>query len=334
MIAAPNTHRGRRHPIRPGLAGLVLLLAGTIAVRVLAELLPPIAEFAPRVSPSPGVALQSLRVKTSRANRPPEEVYVYIAVVDLKIARVRMTVVAEDVRPPEEPDGFPIGTGHGAAEWCRRHGALVGVNAGFFRPTSDPSHKAIVGLLVQGKRILGKPIVKPSQNQHTREVARCALGFTSRDEPRINWVRSSPELADQLLAWESPTSPGKARPWLVESAVAAGPRLVRKGQVYVTAWAERLLSPRYARRTFVAFDREANAPRRVVIGVTNSMSYPEVASFLHDYFPQFHRTRCEEAMCLDGGSSSQLAYRTADGKFKDVLSPVAKVPTAVLVVPQ
>jgi hypothetical protein len=79
------------------------------------------------------------------------------------------------------------------------------------------------------------------------------------------------------------------------------------------------------------------------MGIAMQMTYHDVALFLQNYFRKQHNSECAEAMCLDGGSSSQLVYE-APVKSKRATSPLADddwidarpshvtVPTALLVV--
>ena len=68
----------------------------------------------------------------------------------------------------------------------------------------------------------------------------------------------------------------------------------------------------------------------MVLGVATAMTFPEAAQFLQGYFLRFHGLQCTEAMCLDGGPSSQLAYR-ADGAVYEAQASETTVPTCLLI---
>jgi hypothetical protein len=68
----------------------------------------------------------------------------------------------------------------------------------------------------------------------------------------------------------------------------------------------------------------------MILGVATAMTFQDAAQFLDRYFRRFHGLPCTEAMSLDGGPSSQLAYR-ADGALYEAQASDTTVPTCLLV---
>ena len=67
----------------------------------------------------------------------------------------------------------------------------------------------------------------------------------------------------------------------------------------------------------------------LVFGVADTMRYEEVARYLIEYFNGAHGSRVAEAMCLDGGASSQLVVKTTEG-IEDLRPTGVFVPTAIV----
>jgi len=260
--------------------------------------------------------------------------------VDLRAPGLHVGVAAES--PIQGQTGKAFGNAYTVRDWCVRRNALAGINGGFFGQTSG-QRKQIIGLLVTGSAVRspGRKIRSPSHPD--RRFVRCTLGFTREGLPRIGWVTS--EGASVLRAHERPLNPIASQPWQVDSAVACGPRLIAGGQLAITDREERLGSPLALPRTFVAYDVEgigAQArPRHLLLGIAMQMTFADVAAFVQRYFRQIHHTACAEAMCLDGGSSSQLVYRAPAGHlaatgahaqdYVDTRPSFVTVPTAILV---
>ena len=64
------------------------------------------------------------------------------------------------------------------------------------------------------------------------------------------------------------------------------------------------------------------------------MTYHDLAAFLAAYFPRCDKTRPGDAMCLDGGASTQLSYRLKDGSIQSPRETGITVPDAVLILPR
>ncbi len=75
---------------------------------------------------------------------------------------------------------------------------------------------------------------------------------------------------------------------------------------------------------------ENGKPRHLVLGIGTAMTFPDAAAFSPRYFKAAHGSACAEAMCLDGGSSTHMAYRVPTG-YADARPALTTVPTAILV---
>ncbi len=256
--------------------------------------------------------------------------------VDLLSARVRVGVAAED---PARQQGSTFANAYTVRDWCERRRVLAGINGGFFGETRG-STKETIGLLVTDGHVRSPGRKVRSPNHPANHFVRCVLGFTAGGAPRIGWVTSGSR--DALEAYDRPLNPTTVRAWKAVSAVACGPRLVASGRRAITDREERLVSPDALPRTFVAYDLEGTGqqarPHHLLLGIAMWMTFEDVATFVQRYFQNTYHTDCAEAMCLDGGSSSQLVYRApASGTAADAYIETqpglhtVTVPTAILV---
>jgi exopolysaccharide biosynthesis protein len=133
-----------------------------------------------------------------------------------------------------------------------------------------------------------------------------------------------------LTEYSTPLNPTRQQYWEVTSAVACGPRLIQGGKIKVSDRDERLAHAAAVARTFVGYSVENGKPRRLVLGVGMAMTFGEAAGFLDRYFRKYHGTGCAEAMCLDGGASSQLVYQEGSS-YVEARQTLVTVPTAVVV---
>ena len=83
------------------------------------------------------------------------------------------------------------------------------------------------------------------------------------------------------------------------------------------------MSPEERPRTFVAYDLVAGVPTHFLIGVAASATYSEVAGFLKQYYRKYYDSTPEAAMCVDGGSSTQLTYEAPDGIHSPIDTGIA-----------
>jgi exopolysaccharide biosynthesis protein len=250
--------------------------------------------------------------------------------VDLRAAAIRPVVVAENVE--RRRNNF-IGDCKTVAEWAQTYQAVGGLNGGFFGDTYDQvgRRKQIVGLAaVDGKVVAPFDFVTSTRTAGERYV-RAAVGFTREGAPDITWSTGS--LRGMLRRYDLPVNPTDFDVWRVRSAVGCGPRLFANGSRRVTDREERRVSPGKLPRAFIAYDVEGRTPRHLVLGRANAAEFGDVADYLRDYFSRVHGTAPEDAMCLDGGPSAQLVYRSDSG-YEDAEPTGVLVPTAILLIPR
>lgn len=224
-----------------------------------------------------------------------------------------------------------VGDALTVAEWVQETGAIAGVNGGFFGDTYDAAgrRRQIVQLAVVDGEVVapGGAVESTGAGQGERYV-RSAIGFTGDGSPRMEWSAGTRRHGPRRI--DVPIAPFRIRPWDIESAVACGPRLIHRGNPHITDQAERLRSPESVARTFVAFDSVGGHPGHLVLGCADAMRYPQIARFLENYFQSRHGTQVAEAMCLDGGASSQLAYQHR-GELVDARPTGVFVPTSIVI---
>lgn len=265
--------------------------------------------------------------------------------VDLGSPTVHLEVTADG--PVRRKGGKVFGVSHTVRDWCMMNRAIAGVNGGFFGQT-DGVNKQAEGLLVVDGKVYNSGRWIKSTRRPGEQFLRCALGIRRDGLPQIGWATCQPD--GEMLMYDRPLSPAGSRNINISSAVACGPRLVVAGREEVSDDKERLVSALALPRTFVAYDcvtdtqSGSRKPRHFVMGIAMQMTYHEVAQFLQNYFRKQHSVECAEAMCLDGGSSSQLVYYTPaqsnrshdgsaspDGDWIDARPSHVTVPTALLV---
>ncbi|MFN3649243.1 MAG: phosphodiester glycosidase family protein [Armatimonadota bacterium] len=269
------------------------------------------------VEPSPGVVVRS---------RDTDGSFVRVLEIDLRSPGLRVELAADDIAVRE---GKITGRARTVPEWLEETGAVAGVNGGFFGADVGEEFKEIRGLLKRDGRVrVAAPRYRSEQSG--TEFARCALGFTREGEPRMAWVTSAPGDPQSLRAHPEPETGDSYRRWSVEQALACGPRLIRDGEVEVTYRGERLASPGALPRTFLGYGGKADRATHLVLCTAEAMEFEGCAEFLARYFREELGFPCRQAMCLDGGASTQAAWR--DGS--DVRSEFdygTTVPTAILI---
>jgi hypothetical protein len=288
----------------PGFAAAALLLRGCPGDS------PPVTQS----RPAGGVLVREIQLHENTTR-------VRVIDVDLKAPGVRVEVAAEDIARRE---GRITGAAHSVSDWVERTGAVAGVNGGFFGERVGDAHLEIVGLLKMDGRVRSAPPPLRAKGAGVR-YSRAALGFTSGNDPVIGWVTARPGDAQTLLAHSEPVLEGPGAEWKVREAVGCGPRLIRNGKAEVSYRGERLASPGRLPRTFVGY-----GGGRFVMCAATGLEFQECAELLMGYFRKAHDVPCAEAMCLDGGASTQAAWREGRGTRTD--SPLnIPVPTALLV---
>lgn len=262
--------------------------------------------------------------------------------VDLKSPRVRIRIAAD--QPIQRSGGRAFAVAHTVRDWCEKQNALGGINGGFFGVT-DGDMKQAQGLLVVQGQVYGQGRWVRSTRKPEEAFVRCALGFSGQGVPHIGWVTSNAD--NRMQVFDRPLAPAAHHGWHVSSAVACGPRLIAQGTLKITDHEERLMSPSALPRTFVAYDIDGKGahavPHHLVMGIAMEMTYNDVATFLQAYFQKQHGAVCAEAMCLDGGSSSQLVFRNPQAAgnkavpslqadpWIDTRPSHVSVPTAILI---
>ncbi len=252
--------------------------------------------------------------------------------VDLAKADFRPVVVASNVS--RQGDAF-VGDAFVVRDWCEKKGAIGGMNGGYFGKTYDEtgSRKQIIQLAVVEGRVVAPGSDMASSRTPGERYLRSAIGFDADGTPEIAWATGT--VKNVVRAYGSPTNPDQRKSWgKVRYAVACGPRLYAGGVERITDKEERLVSGARTIRAFVAYDADDDGkPLHFVMGRADAATYTEVASFLSRFFAARYQTRPQEAMCLDGGSSSQLVYRGAKG-LVDAEPTGVRVPTALLLLPK
>lgn len=250
--------------------------------------------------------------------------------VDLAAPGVRVEVAAGEIALRS---GQVTGRARTLPAWLRATGAVAGINGGFFGTAVGGEYRGIVGLLKREGRVrAAAPVYRARPSG--RGYARAALGFTRAGRPYVAWVTSRPGDPQQLRRHPEPDQLEPARPWHVHQALACGPRLLREGKIEVTDRAERLVSAGPLPRTFVGFGGPGGAaaapPRYLLLCAADGMEFTECARFLREYFPRRGLGACREGMALDGGGSTQAAWRERGAVSADP-DPGTAVPTALLV---
>lgn len=206
--------------------------------------------------------------------------------------------VDEDLR--ETPTGF-----------ARRTGARVVVNAGYFRIDLDPAIH--IGLLLTDGTMRSPPLRSVLRDERRYYLARAALGFFDDGSVDVAWVSSRD---DVLYSWEEPPANAPDQPvqglvlddldpWPARHAVAAGPVLVREGEVAISVDEEVFFGSTILDihpRTAAGVTPSGELILLVVDGRqqdSRGVDLVELAGLLVDI-------GCEEAMNLDGGGSSTL----------------------------
>ncbi len=251
-----------------------------------------------------------------------------IRVIDADLAQpgTRIGIGADDIAVRL---GRITGRSRRLEEWLKNTGAVAGVNGGYFGAMVDRDHKEIVGLLKMAGRVRVAAPAKHSSSTG-RSYTHSVLGISPDGGPRMAWATSTPGNPQRLRDHAAPEFDGGGTPWTVRDALQCGPRLIHNGRIETSQRGERLASPGALPRTFLGYGGPDGRPRYFVLCAADGMEYAECARFLHDYFRREHGCACSEAMCLDGGASTQASWREGDALHSDP-DPHTSVPTAVLV---
>ena len=252
--------------------------------------------------------------------------------VDLDNARARWVI---ETRGIKRVDGRVVGQALTPRDWLTRLGGLAAVNGGYFGAADGVRSKEFVGLLVQGGRVRhaapplhgqGSPTIRRGQ------YVRSAFGLTADGTPSITWAATDLGKPQSLHTFAAPMG-RRGSAWRIAQAVGCGPTLTSGGRIVVTQYQERLLSPGPRPRTFVAYDLVGGRPRHLLVGTASGADFHTLAAFLARYFPRYDGTRAEAAMCLDGGASTQMTYRT-NGALQSPRDTGVTVPDALVLLPR
>lgn len=198
-----------------------------------------------------------------------------------------------------------------ATEFARRTGALLAVNAGYFRMDLDPASH--VGLLMVDGVVYSPALRSVLRDERRYFLARAALGIRHDGSYDIAWVSSRD---GRLYEWGEPprNAPGEPvesldledlEPWDVRDAVAGGPFLVADGEIAIASDEEVFFGsaiPGVHPRTAAGLDAEGALLLLVVDGRqrdSRGVDLVELADILVDL-------GAVEALNLDGGGSSTL----------------------------
>ncbi len=251
-----------------------------------------------------------------------------VTVIDIDL---RTPGVAVEIAPrrPRRVRGRLAAEARTVAEWVSSSSALAGINGGFFGEALPTGETEVLGLFVQGGRSLAPA---PPARSRSRGVsfARSCFGIRPDGQPSNSWA-AAPAAGEVPRRYGSPEISGvPAREWPVEAALGCGPRLIHQGKRWITDRQERLVSAGPLPRTFLGYAVQDERPRHLVLATATALDFDGCARALTRYFERKHRTRPQEAMALDGGSSTQLAYRAGD-RIVEPHPGLVTVPTAVLV---
>lgn len=196
-------------------------------------------------------------------------------------------------------------------EFATRTGALVVVNAGYFRIDLDPATH--VGLLMVDRRLLSPALRSVLRDDQRYYLARAALGFMDDGRADVAWVSSRDGV---LYEWPEPpaNAPGHPvesldvedlAPWPARDAVAAGPVLVHDGERRITSDEEVFFGsaiPEVHPRTAAGVTAAGDLILLVVDGRqrdSRGVDLVELADIMLDL-------GCADAVNLDGGGSTAL----------------------------
>ncbi|MFT5433622.1 MAG: hypothetical protein ACI9OJ_004328 [Myxococcota bacterium] len=188
-------------------------------------------------------------------------------------------------------------------------GACVAVNGGYFTMDEDPA--AHGGLLVERGRVRWGATRSVTRSSVAYPTARAAIGVFPDGGVDIAWVTSS---GDSVLAWDRPIAnvpgtpgelpdPPPTSRWNVEQALAAGPLLIKDGQVTITSDEEVFFGssiPDVHPRTAAGVTAEGDLLLLVVDGrqpISRGVDLNELATVLLGI-------GAVQALNLDGGGSS------------------------------
>ncbi len=272
---------------------------------------------------------------THRVEAAPNGTQVDVIDTDLTASEVVPKIIASHI---ELAGGKVAAAALTPAEWQLQTHAIAVVNGGYFGDEHPDGTKDVVGLLVQAGHVrhaapplrgAGSPGIKPGY------YMRSAFGIMADGTPSITWAATALGKPQQVLSYAHPTARTvrKGVDWPAWEAVGCGPSIFQNGKSVITARQERLASPEERPRTFLAYDLVVGVPTHFVIGVAASATYTDISGFLKQYYQHHYGTTPEAAMCVDGGSSTQLTYQSQDGIHSPIDTGIA-VPDCIALCPK
>jgi exopolysaccharide biosynthesis protein len=257
-----------------------------------------------------------------------------IDLVDLDLARSKWRFAIETCEIALS-NGRVVGQAYTPHEWLTRTHAFMAVNGGYFGAEDGAGRKEFVGLLVQKGRVRhAAPPLSGSGSATIRkgQYVRSAFGLGPDGTPIIRWAATEPSRPQAVRSYAGPMR-SESAPWAAWNAVGCGPTLISQGKIVVTQYQERLVSPGPEPRTFVAYDRVNGQPKHLVVGIASGSDFGRLAAFLSRYFPKYDGTTADDAMCLDGGASTQMTY-TLNGVTQSPRETGVTVPDALVLLPK
>jgi hypothetical protein len=223
----------------------------------------------------PGQAIAAVPSRPIRmGHRKVGDVHLYLTIIDLRDPNVFLNIgLAHNATRANSPK-YTRGV-EPFSRFVARHPSAVMMNGTFF---STDAQKRVMGNMVAGGKVLK---FSPSENYGT------TLGFQKGN--RLEMVTARTE---GKPAWN--------QHWF---SLTAGPRLLRKGTFWITPHKEGFTDPNVmgvAKRSAIGFSKSQKT--LFFATFTTPITLRQEASIMKSI-------GCHEAMNLDGGSSTALAYR-------------------------
>ncbi len=309
---------------RIGAGGLLsLFILPGCAPRTASAPNPPFAPADPNETLAPGVVHRAIPTSPNAG--------IDLIDIDLAHSHSRLAITTQGIAMAS---GHVVGQAWTPHEWLTRTHGLMAVNGGYFGTEDSTGRKEFVGLLVQKGRVrhTAPPLTGSGSTTIRRgQYVRSAFGLMPDGTPSIVWAATEPRRPQSLRTYAGPMRLNGSV-WSVADAVGCGPTLISQSRTVVTQYQERLVSPGPEPRTFVAYDRVNGKPKHLVVGIASGSDFAALAAFLSRYFPKYHGTSADAAMCLDGGASTQMTY-TLNGAVQSPRETGVTVPDALVLLP-
>lgn len=231
---------------------------------------------------------------------------VWVARVDARQPGIDIEVVASSA-----PDGR-----ESVSSMVSAAGACLGINGGYFLQTENSFQH--IGLLIADGRFVHSATPGIIAEEQRYDIRRSAIGFEPDDRITLGWVTSR---ADSSFWWDAPLPNTQGTPaslpdsaWgaylPIEDAIAAGPSLLREGQIEIPVEEEVFFHttiPDIHPRSAAGRDADGRLLLMVVDGRqgdSRGVTLEELARLMQEF-------DAEEALNLDGGGSSTFVVRDA-----------------------